>query len=287
MAFQFSASDQWISEILSQSVEFSIPDHAKISYRSSLCFDFLLPLYDHDALSDKYKFMGLVRRVYAGHPLLSRKQIMNWSECRKASQFARSARAVIGIPYSLRTRDVFIRTNNLLGKDFVPPQASRVSPGLVHLFKASRQISSQISKPESSIVGMAMAAYFIVLTIHPFSDGNGRASRFYFASRVSCVFGASSILLLALCFLHRNHGTAFQLAAKLARLGDFSPLLSEYQGCILSAHEEFNDDLLELSELLWLSVGNASKNTEDDMSAELGLNVLLRIRSKVISRVLK
>lgn len=129
-----------------------------------------------------------------------------------------------------RMHGIGIATQNSYSRRFRGPPAVEAIRASVRLFNVRRRHA------ERSGIERALATYLVLLSIHPFVDGNGRTGRMLFAADVLAHDrDAAPRLMLGLILLHRGRGRLFHLAAMCARAGDFSMLATCYSEALSSA----------------------------------------------------
>lgn len=202
MRVRFSASDAWIDQVVDacQGEVAGVPA-ASGSIRAATV---VAAVCRHDAFSNDAAFQSAVRAAMEGGAEKARA-----SHLRSAARFLSKSR-------SIRTDDVRINTRDPFTRDYLAPAASRVRPAIDRLFEVAYRL------PDG--VAAAVARYFVLLTIHPFPDGNGRSCRAQFAATVAR-WVDGPLLVLTLPWLHQDRNRQFHLLAKMARLGDFRPML--------------------------------------------------------------
>lgn len=161
-----------------------------------------------------------------------------------AASFLRDARKVAPeAPIMFRRGLVGLRSANPLTDGFVPLAAERV-PGAVRLALnlAGRTFGRDGMDVSQTAFGIVLATH-VLLTIHPFPDGNGRVARMFFAASVLRHIGpAPSALLGLLVMQHQAGAQQFHQALWSLRRGESEPLITLYlrsrqigMDCVLDA----------------------------------------------------
>lgn len=141
-------------------------------------------------------------------------------------RFVRDARAVSGNP-ALRVRagEVLLRTDNPLTARFRPPRASDVHESLANALLAIEQALLEHRREPWTVAVTALVGSQILLTIHPFADGNGRTARFYYAAQLSRFGALDAVAILAMMLMYRGGANAYHQASWQFRAGDASPMV--------------------------------------------------------------
>lgn len=110
----------------------------------------------------------------------------------------------------------------------------------------------------------AYAAFFALLTVHPFADGNGRTARMLYAALPHARGADSPLLTLALPLSFAEGGRRFHQAALLARSGHFHELRANFLDEVKLANDQFGRDVESLcSTLDNADRGGAARTFED------------------------
>lgn len=231
----------------------------------------MLPLYRHDSLRSERVFRDEIELIAKKVlPAADSVALQRWASCSTTRDFIRGGMKFTGFPVELRDSDIRISTDNSFSVDFSPPNPRRAATALqVLLQHSSPRIRG--ASDSNGIIGAALSAYFIFLTIHPFKDGNGRTARFYFAACISRLETTSPIFLLALALMHRDRSSAFHLAAKAARIGSLDMLMETYSESIALASTLFSDEIDAISQRVAVH-----SNDPSDL-----LVILMRIRDRL------
>jgi len=271
----FTASDQWIKALLEQASEISFTQPREVAHAQQ-CFLLILQLFHHDSLQSERAYLNEISLMTdQGQSSSYIVGLKRWAHAISIDDFMRSGANFTRFPVALRSGGMRIATDNVFSADFSPPTAARAKAALRTLLQFSG-LQFEEREGTQDVVGVALAAYCIFLTIHPFNDGNGRTARFYFAACISSFIHQCPFLLLALAMVHRNRGAAFHMATKIARLGDLSALAEIYKESIALAISLFEEDIGVISENPSLAVVAGSKE----------LDALLRLRGRISSYLL-
>jgi len=137
---------------------------------------------------------------------------------------------VTGLSPAQRMQGIGIRTRNPHSQRFRAPTAAEAGRAAGRLFEVRRRLLGQYG------IGAALASYLVLLSIHPFADGNGRTARMLFAADVNALDReAAAHVLLGLVLLHRGRSQLFHLSALCARAGDFTMLATCYAEAMVLA----------------------------------------------------
>lgn len=135
-----------------------------------------------------------------------------------------------------------LRTDNVFSGNFLPPKAALVPERMQALWRCLRQVEAAGASPvESALV--AYAGFFVLLTLHPFADGNGRTARMFYAAALQARRAECPRLALALPLSFADGGRRFHQAALLARSGRFDELRANFLDAVDLAGRYFGGDL--------------------------------------------
>ncbi len=221
MDITFTCSDQWIADAFSE---------LRLSCGVPLRQDVTCPLPVATALllHDSFDRSELFERNLERHELLHAHALLEPALNRAHAactlgQLSAALETITGLRPAQRMRGIGIATQNSYSQRFRGPSAVQAMRASVRLFSTRRR------QTERSGIEKALATYVVLLSIHPFADGNGRTARMLFAADALAHDGhAAPQLTLALILLHRGRGRLFHLAALCARTGDFSMLATCY-----------------------------------------------------------
>lgn len=182
----------------------------------------LLALLHHDSLASFEAYRTVVASLQQRHAGAGlQRKLLDVASSTNLATLARQAAPLCGLHAALRRGDIAIHTDNPLTRDFLPPLAARVTLA-AKMFFEFRQAGAHTPSAAARI-----ASYLILLTLHPYRDGNGRTARLLFAADTAAA-AAPATDLLGLVWLHGQRGARFHLAAKCARAGDFGMLFVLY-----------------------------------------------------------
>lgn len=126
----------------------------------------------------------------------------------------------------IRAGGVRLRTENLLTGRFVPPAASEVDAALATALRCvDAALELHRGEAEKAAV-IALVGSQILLTIHPFRDGNGRTARMFLAAKVLRHVGPAPTALLGMLLMQRSGAHQYHQAAWAFRAGDAEPLIA-------------------------------------------------------------
>jgi len=123
----------------------------------------------------------------------------------------------------LRTQGVMITSKHQITSSYMPTHHNML-PRIVS--KWSRMLSEIDESSDQRTSAVAFAAWFSLLTIHPFSDRNGRFARLLYSILLSRWRCCSTGNILALTVVLADGGRRFHPAAGLARQGEFDELFA-------------------------------------------------------------
>lgn len=133
-----------------------------------------------------------------------------------------------------RHTKVFVRSEaSALVNQFHPPLPQHLKP-------SCEELGIQLVDATGALppIERALVASMVLLTLHPFSDGNGRTARHVFVSWLlrHGITDPTHVSALAGCFSGRT--LRLQLALKALRLGDTGQLFALYSDCYTAAKTE-------------------------------------------------
>ena len=138
---------------------------------------------------------------------------------------------------TLRNTAVHLRTENVLTGRFVPPAASNVRAALATALKSiDAALESHRGDTGKAVIGALLGSQ-ILLTIHPFRDGNGRTARTFFAAKLLRYVGHAPAAVLGMLLMHRAGAHQYHQASWALRAGDVEPMVSLFIGSQHLAHE--------------------------------------------------
>lgn len=242
----FSALDAWMESLYSQIEGVKIGPACAQKFQEDTVFSLCALLLEHDVFGSEDSYAERVDQICRGEVATFRNRGRELPTTVK--EYVRLARRCLSVDLTLRSGLVRIKTDNNFSREFLPPMAERARSVMSYALVRTRNQLAHKGDLDS-VAPVLLLNYFLSLTAHPFRDGNGRSSRWYFARGICAAAGPGSMFILALVLLHRHRSSAFHLAARLARLGDFSTMLMEYRNCLDAAATEFSEDLAELSQV--------------------------------------
>ena len=244
-AVQFTANRQWIEAAFQQATDLGGACKGEASRKWNSCIPWVLALFQHDSMDSLQRYHSNVVQIKKLKDCLpSLDMLMQMSRATSLGDFSKQCRPLVQQRLRIRSNSIVVRSPNALSNGFLPPPAGGIASSAAALFRA-RTRSGDL--PYSWRV--RLASYLILLTIHPFEDGNGRAARLLFAADTLSNDGPLEDLM-ALILLHANASTAFHVAAKCARLGDFCMLFTCFEEMRLRAHALFGNSFAELEAAL-------------------------------------
>jgi len=217
MLLHFTARREWMEAAFEQAAGYpSESDSAPASCIET--WSWLLALLMHDSLADVDAYLSAATRLASrqGENTLAR-HLRTVSAASSATVLAHRASMLTGLHPRQRHGDIVIHTEHRFTRDFLPPPAPRITQAMVDLFRLRARASVNAAT--------RIASYLILLTVHPFRDGNGRTARLLYAADTSAA-NAPAENLLGLAWLHGERNARFHLAAKCARAGDFEMLFA-------------------------------------------------------------
>lgn len=217
----FTASPQWMAAAFAQAGAVS-GTQAQGPEVPDAVWPWLLGLLHHDSLASVHAYRAVVSSLlhrYDGAGLQRKLRAIASATC--LAMLARETAPLSGWHPALRRGAIAIHTSNCFSRDFLPPSPMQAAPAGKACF-ALRQAGAHTPN-----VAARITSYLILLTIHPYRDGNGRTARLLFAADTLSA-GDSPADLLGLVWLHGQRGARFHLAAKCARAGDFDMLFALY-----------------------------------------------------------
>ncbi len=240
----FSASPQWVGDLFDSMLQPVVS--AEPPSRHSTAFELLSVLYRHGVLSQGLPSTELDAAL-AGTSKPSLPTLARDFARADTTGLLAAASKLLGVPVRLRGKHVRLRGENVFTRHFVPPAAKQVPECLNGLWRALRRAAHASAGGAAFQHGLiAYAAFFAVLTIHPFADGNGRTARMFYASLLRLNASDCPILALALPLSFAEGGRRFHQAALLARSGHFGELRANMVDSVREAQTRFAPDVERL-----------------------------------------
>lgn len=233
----------------------------------------LHPLYGHDSLRSEQAYLSDLVSTTGQPPENIITSMRRWIGSSKPSFFSREGRKFTRMHLELRRQDILIHTDNAFSRDFLPPDSGRAAAAFSALIRYFHAYMATSPGPCASL-SLALSFYLSFLTIHPFTDGNGRTARFFFGACASVLEERSPTAILGLALMHRNRGSMFHATAKIARLGDFTPFGNLFRDSLLLAESIFADDIQAIS-----------CNRAGSYPSDAELSALMNIRSRLNANI--
>lgn len=198
-------------------------------------FRTLLPLLRHGALDADH--------VPALDPDLGARLGRSFTDIRVRGFVADARKLACDPDLALRNRAVHLRTENALTGRFVPPAASDVRAALATALKSIDAALESHRGDAGKAAICALLGAQILLTIHPFRDGNGRTARMFFAAQLLRHLGPAPTGLLGMMLMHRAGAHQYHQASWALRAGDAEPMVALFVGSERLAHERLCQSL--------------------------------------------
>ncbi|MDZ4350644.1 MAG: Fic family protein [Xanthomonadaceae bacterium] len=219
---------------------------AQIHRRHAAGFDLLTVLYRHGVLAQETPTEAL-ELAMAGTMRPTLPTLSRDFERGDTAGLLAAAGKLLGKPARLRGKPVRLRGENVFTQHFVPPAAKRVPECLDGLWWSLRRaVETSASGAAEQRCLIAYAAFFALLTVHPFADGNGRTARMLFAALLHAGGVDCPVLALALPLSFAEGGRRFHQAALLARSGHFGELRAMTLDAVREANARFAPDVERL-----------------------------------------
>ncbi len=239
----FSTRPEWMAAAFAQARAWEGGRPPAASCSDAL-WPWLIGLLHHDSLVDFATYRGNVSALAARHAAdRLRPRMIAVSAATGIATLARESAALSGLHPTRRRADIAIHTENRFTRDFLPIPAKRLASAAQALFDL-RQAGLHTTHATARI-----ASYLILLTLHPYRDGNGRTARLLFAADTWAAAG-SPLELPGLIWLHGQRNARFHLAAKCARAGDFNMLFGLHAEASAQACRTLAEPLRDLDAAL-------------------------------------
>lgn len=265
----FSASDEWIGSIINTTETIASCDDLRVK-NSGKIFELLAALLSHDSLRSTHLYHSEISRVRSTGSVLNLANGTMWLPTRSITSFLTCSRALIDPSLRFRTGPIRIKTSNPFMTNFSPTESSRVQGAIRQILRKGGSAWSNSTSDEHRAL-LAVKIYFLIITVHPFWDMNGRTARLYFGAHARLLGSVSSAVLLAFIVMHRNFSNNFLTACKFARSGDFSFILREFEHGLSDVRTHFQPLLEHLTSLI----------QEGDSDARVN-ELLDEVRSKAV-----
>ena len=263
----FSTRPEWMAAAFAQAGAWEGVHQASAASCSDALWPWLIGLLHHDSLVNFTTYRGNVSALAARHAAdRLRPRMIALSAATDFATLARESAALSGLHPTLRRADIAIHTENRFTRDFLPVPAERLAPAAQALFNLRR---AGLHAPHGAA---RIASYLILLTLHPYRDGNGRTARLLFAADTWVATG-SPLELLALAWLHGHRNAHFHLAAKCARAGDFDMLFGLHAESSVQACRCLDTHLRMLDVALHADDADAIFNAAQTLHAAVSLHV--------------
>ena len=244
----FSASPEWMQALFDN---LTAPmASAEMPRRHAAAFELLTAFYRHDVLARTPTSVELDAAL-AGTLKPTLPELSRDFERGDTAGLLAAAGKLLSAPARLRGKRVQLRGENVFTRHFLPPPAKQVPGCLNGLWRAWRRTAQASAEGDPSRRWLiAYAAFFGLLTIHPFADGNGRTARMLFASALCADGSDCPALALALPLSFADGGRRFHQAALLARSGHFGELRANFLDAMREARARSTPDVDCLSRSL-------------------------------------
>jgi hypothetical protein len=240
----FSTRPEWMAAAFAQAHAWEGVRQAAAASCCDAVWPWLMGLLHHDSLVDFATYRGNVSTLAARHAADSlRPRMIALSAATGIATLARESAGLSGLHPSPRRADIAIHTENRFTRDFLPIPAERLASAVQALFNLRQ---AGLHAPHGAA---RVASYLILLTLHPYRDGNGRTARLLFAADTWAATG-SPLELLGLAWLHGQRNARFHLAAKCARAGDFNMLFGLHADASAQACQVLAEPLRDLDAAL-------------------------------------
>lgn len=214
--FRYRVTDDWIRRTLREGVECAVGHDIPVAV-DPVAFAALLPLLRHGAMdsgSAPAPTPGLVA-------MLER----SFDDVR-IKQFVEDARSFPDAEaLAVRKRNVCLRTTDNLTSRFRPPFAADVGAALSTCLKTTQASLQQAAGNPAKVAICAQLGSQVLLTIHPFQDGNGRTARMFFAANLLKRGVAAPTALLGMMLMYRSGSHQYHQASWELRAGNVEPMV--------------------------------------------------------------
>lgn len=138
---------------------------------------------------------------------------------------------------AIRNGDVYLRTENPLTAGFTPPCAGHVAEMLGTALRFHATALAANRGDGGKVAACAVIGMQVLLTIHPFRDGNGRTARMFLAAQLLRHLGPVAAVLLGMLLMHRSGAHQYHQASWALRAGDPEPMVGLFVESELLAHD--------------------------------------------------
>lgn len=149
--------------------------------------------------------------------------------------FVADARALGGGALSIRNGNVCLKTDNAITASFFPPPAAEVRSALAVALRSIHAVLRDCGSDSARIGVCSLIGSQILLTIHPFSDGNGRTARMFYAAQLLRHRATAPSALLGMMLMYRAGGHPYHQASWALRAGDVWPMTRLYADSLMLA----------------------------------------------------
>lgn len=269
----FSASSAWIRSVFQDDgsvpcIDTSCP---AIPCAASVA-EYTACLLGHDALTSDAEFIRNVGRVFSLGSVYGNKVALAAS----AEQLRNELACACNFPLRFRRSGVVVRSSNPHNRLFMPPAAHRVVPACQESLSVFRSEWSA-AKNDDERARLILVVFGVLLTIHPFADGNGRACRALFSGLSHSLPLYSIWLTLGLCLLYRDDAKALVFSLQGLRAGVADSLVYEFSNCVSRAVACFSGDVDRLGR--HLGVGG---NSDESGTKSILLSLRERVREAML-----
>lgn len=230
IGFRYKVTPSWVRSVLSEGAAHPCNEQASLQ-SDVVAFTALLALLRHGAMGSD--------AVPKPAPGLAGKLERSFGDSR-VKAFVADARALpdeVGL--AIRSGGVHLRTDNRLTARFLPPSADEVSAALGIALKAIQSALERHRGKAARVAACALIGSQIMLTIHPFPDGNGRTARMFFAAQLLRYQVPAPTALLGMMLMYRGGAHRYHQASWELRAGNVEPMVELFAESTTLADERF------------------------------------------------